>query len=151
MLASWVYLVGARVFAVANGVFDGDNVGMPMSAGGSTMVVFTGPPKCSGSAAPALARVDPSTAGHVPMAMSALAPTAADINLNLLNFTVDHSQNRSADLGRTFFRNRDDRVRRSYASPSSLECSDSGLVLCPSFRKARWTTVLVFTDLSIVD
>jgi len=87
-----VYLVGATVSAVANGVFDGDNVGMPMSAGGSMMVVFTGPPKCSGSAAPALALVDPSTAVHVGMAMSALAPMAADINLNPLNLTVDHSQ-----------------------------------------------------------
>jgi hypothetical protein len=80
------------VSAVANGAFDGDNVGMPMSASGSMMVVFTGPPKCSGSAAPALAFVDPSTAVHVAMAMSALAPTAAHINLNLLNLIVDHSQ-----------------------------------------------------------
>jgi ABC-type transport system involved in cytochrome c biogenesis permease subunit len=92
MLASWVYLVGGVVPAVAKGAFDGNNVGMPMSAGGSMMVVFTGPPKCSGSAAPALALVDPSTAVHVAMAMSALAPTAAHINLNLLNLTIDHSQ-----------------------------------------------------------
>jgi hypothetical protein len=95
MLASWVYLAGARVCAVAKGAFDADDVGMPISAGGSKMLVFTGPPKCSGTAAPALAGVVPSTVVHAPIAMSALAPTAADINLNLLNFTLDHSQNRS--------------------------------------------------------
>jgi hypothetical protein len=52
------------------------------------MVVFTGPPKCSGSPARAIACVVPSTAVHAPMAMSALAPTAAEINLHLLKFTV---------------------------------------------------------------
>ena len=90
MPASQVYLVGAMVSAVANGAFDA--VGTPMSAGGSMMVVFTGPPKCSGLAAPALALVDPSIAVDVPMAMSALAPTAAAVDFALLSFTVDHSQ-----------------------------------------------------------
>jgi hypothetical protein len=90
MLPSWVYFVGAMVSAVANGAFDGNKVGMPMSADGSMMVVFTGPPKCSGAAALALALVAPSAAVHVAMAMSAPPPAAADINFNLLNLTIDH-------------------------------------------------------------
>jgi hypothetical protein len=83
---------GARKSAVADGAFDGDDVGMPRSAGGSSMLVFTGPPKCSGTTAPAITCVVPSTAVHVPMVISAPAPTAADIDLNLLYFTVDHFQ-----------------------------------------------------------
>jgi len=89
----WLTPFGARKSAVADGgAFDGDDVGMPRSTGGSSMLVFTGPPKCSGTTAPAIACVVPSTAVHVPMVISAPAPTAADINLNLLYFTVDHFQ-----------------------------------------------------------
>jgi hypothetical protein len=53
------------------------------------MLVFTGPPKCSGTTVFAWARVAPASTDNAPIATTALAPVRAAATRNMYFFTFD--------------------------------------------------------------
>jgi hypothetical protein len=62
-----------------SGAFAGAaDVGTPRSAGGLSILVLTGPPKCCGRTGPAWVWVAGRVALNAPIAINAPAPTAAD-------------------------------------------------------------------------